>query len=937
MNKKVLWLLSLLAMVPFLVSGAYEWLCQTVCDGTILAVIWMGVLLLAALCHTPFGKRPVDDEMNRQKLRIIKDTGIALLLSCLLCLVALILGKTLTALGIREELPSYHIIALSVILLGVLLFFLYAQYSKPCASPHTGTPANEEPTNTTSPNENNHDGILLMLLLFAAVGCQILTPLPMHLLFLTAFALLEIHVLMPGLPPSIPQPGNDLTDLLGREKVVRDCAERLKTHKKRTGEACNLALTGSWGSGKTFIMKLVHHELQKDQDIHVIPLNLWHLQTLADIHKAVIQAIYSTVHAPSCFSSPALLWCLRSIASLCDAQSSTRFSEALERLVLNPGSMHTAGDVAALNTSIRKPVIIFLDDLERLNKNVLEQVLPMIDSLSQVNNLRFFVAINTETFNEFKTTRTEAAGYFHKVFTERIDVPPPDNHYFLHLAKTLIERQDLSPETRDFLLQLYGNDTENCLIYFPQTPRTMLRAFQSVLALIQSVAKDAYVTVQDRDYYTRILRWSHFFTCLEAEFPELYSRLKYTDSTQRANTLIEIIGKYVSIPPDENQGQRENDSEKGKEPRYITSSSLFIHPSCPYVAPIRYILRFCDSVIYHSRTNKFELPRLNFEDLNVNLDGGLYSALSISWQDILKSFRTAQKNNKMLDVGESTNPVYQERRRIFWTRAMEGLLRKFTTADEANELLSEDDYCDLLTKEGKIELCWRPGFSHCLIEHVRDFDCVLSLDGMPPPKYRLLKQVALMDHTIANNLLNSTYDQAGTYIEEIKKSLIQSLSKNVTSAIISASEKAHKEIPKNLVYEIQDITCEHGEKIVKNLSIDWEDSSILLVLLYVICWFSIPSLYGALKHKYSRTDMFLTIHELSIIQALACQLEKQLHPISRITTIPQNFLKEFKMYEKLYDDHIDDIEKVPVNITPRLKQVRKILDALLKRDSTPVN
>ena len=64
-------------MVPFLVSGAYEWLCQTVCDGTILAVIWMGVLLLAALCHTPFGKRPVDDEMNRQKLRIIKDTGMA--------------------------------------------------------------------------------------------------------------------------------------------------------------------------------------------------------------------------------------------------------------------------------------------------------------------------------------------------------------------------------------------------------------------------------------------------------------------------------------------------------------------------------------------------------------------------------------------------------------------------------------------------------------------------------------------------------------------------------------------------------------------------------------------------------------------------------------------------------------------------------------------
>lgn len=682
MNKKALWLLSLLAMVPFLVSGAYEWLCQTVCDGTILAVIWMGVLLLAALCHTPFGKRPVDDEMNRQKLRIIKDTGIALLLSCLLCLVALILGKTLTALGIREELPSYHIIALSVILLGVLLFFLYAQYSKPCASPHTGTPANEEPTNTTSPNENNHDGILLTLLLIAAVGCQILTPLPMHLLFLTAFALLEIHVLMPGLPPSIPQPGNDLIDLLGREKVVRDCAERLKTPKKRTGEACNLALTGSWGSGKTFIMKLVHHELQKDQDIHVIPLNLWHLQTLADIHKAVIQAIYSTVRAPSCFSSPALLWCLRSIANLCDAQSSTRFSEALERLVLNPGSMHTAGDVAALNAAIRKPVIIFFDDLERLNKNVLEQVLPMIDSLSQVNKLRFFVAINTETFNEFKTTRTEAAGYFHKVFTDHIELPSIQEEYYGDFIHELLVKNHADRTSQRIITSIFNAKTHNCPLgiaaYYPIKVRTLIHSIGTLVYLCKNPLSKLILSPEDHDECKKTLSLYHFINSIKEENPDFYRELKALPSSERITFLEKTI--------------KNNSTYSRKEGRKIWKTYKNYRP-------LRFLL---ENICMENKTRiYFAWSTTNFEYV---LGGVSYSILYPSTEEILNAFNLSFDTHTSIHFDRKRECEENFLIRTFWDKIIHWVLGAQIPPSASKYFDSSDNKICLIIKNSEKQI-----------------------------------------------------------------------------------------------------------------------------------------------------------------------------------------------------------------------------------------
>lgn len=637
MNKKALWLLSLLAMVPFLVSGAYEWLCQTVCDGTILAVIWMGVLLLAALCHTLFGKRPVDDEMNRQKLRMIKDTGIALLVSCMLCFVALVLGKTLTALGIQEELSSYHIIALSSVLLGVLLFFLYAHYAKPHASRNAGSSGTEG---------GNHEGVLLMLLVTATVGCQILTPLPMHLLFLTVFALLEIHVLMPGTQPSVPPPGKDLTDLLGREKVVSDCIERLKTPKKRTGEACNLALTGPWGSGKTFIMELVYNKLREDPAIHVIRLNPWHLQTLADIHKAVIQAIYSTVRAPSCFSSPALLWCLRSIASLCDAQSSTRFSEALERLVLNPGSMHTAGDVAALNAAIRKPVIIFLDDLERLNKNVLEQVLPMIDSLSQVNKLRFFVAINTETFNEFKTTRTEAAGYFHKVFTDHIELPSFQEEYYVDYVRHFLNTNKVDSTSKDMIMSIFEapplDEGVGISAYHPCKIRTLIHSLHALVSIASSPLQELVQSTDESKECSRILSIIHFFNCLKEEDPHFYNMVKEATPGTRVEVIKEFVNKDLKKTQEHNSNN-DHTNTRHKE------------------------LSFLQRIAFQN--NEEVINCMWPEDkLEFALDGFLYSILNMTNDQVRHMVNEAMANKGIVEPKGNTETETKAIISIFWNK-----------------------------------------------------------------------------------------------------------------------------------------------------------------------------------------------------------------------------------------------------------------------------
>lgn len=128
-------------------------------------------------------------------------------------------------------------------------------------------------------------------------------------LFIITYSFIESYVIcLRPLPYSATtSQRNVLSDMFDRQLVIQDCWKRLRDRTSR-----NVALTGAWGAGKSFVMHEVFTmlvkrrkgETKEEDPVVGFYINPWHLHSIENIQESIINGIYRSIRPQSCFSFP---------------------------------------------------------------------------------------------------------------------------------------------------------------------------------------------------------------------------------------------------------------------------------------------------------------------------------------------------------------------------------------------------------------------------------------------------------------------------------------------------------------------------------------------------------------------------------------------------------------------------------------------------------
>ncbi|MBS5165832.1 MAG: AAA family ATPase [Butyricicoccus pullicaecorum] len=319
-------------------------------------------------------------------------------------------------------------------------------------------------------------------------------------------------------------------DLLGIGKYVNG----LQKFIRHCPTPMSIAVQGDWGTGKTSTIKMVQEQLEKDKDtnnIRCIFFNTWQYSQfnmedslyISLVHNLVNEIARNSEEAKKFYKTIKELgkWALLNYASRI---SGMNFSELCE--VMYKDKNEPMANISNLENEFRnlvkntgKRLVIFVDDLDRLNPEVAVELLEVIKLFMSVENCIFVLAIDYDVvvsgvrkkYGE-NLSDEKCRSFFDKII--QLPFTMPVQEYKLEkLLETMIPQNPHNKKTAEFIGDVMGT-----------TPRNFKRLVNSFF-LIQSV-NEAEKT-GDTDAATKKLEDALMLCilCVQMCSPKLYNMM----------------------------------------------------------------------------------------------------------------------------------------------------------------------------------------------------------------------------------------------------------------------------------------------------------------------------------------------------------------------------------------------------------------------------
>lgn len=271
-------------------------------------------------------------------------------------------------------------------------------------------------------------------------------------------------------------------DKLGREKFAEEIGKQILNLESGNGSFC-LGIEGSWGSGKSFMLKLIEKNIKKEAI--TIDFNPWKgnetknifrdffftlSESLSKYDKSINNRLIRYYTVLSDDNSGSIWYYLKNF--LFDTQSLQGISEKInERL-----------------TCLKQPVVIFIDDIDRLQAEEIFDLLRLIRNISNFNNTTFVVAFDQEYLQNVLTTPNKAnLNFIDKIFQVVFHLPQIDiNNFQSELIERITKKisngkkEDMDDLT--IILSLTIKSHKNLIFKILDTPRDIIR-FSNQLAI----------------------------------------------------------------------------------------------------------------------------------------------------------------------------------------------------------------------------------------------------------------------------------------------------------------------------------------------------------------------------------------------------------------------------------------------------------------------
>lgn len=284
-------------------------------------------------------------------------------------------------------------------------------------------------------------------------------------------------------------------DVLGLEDEVHKLAKEISC--LRMDKTWSVAIIAPWGAGKTSFMNMVIEQLEKQDKIDIVRFNPRDSKS----YKSIQEDFFTTItSALSKYDSRCNVLIKDYMASLQLIDN----RQIIERAV-NFYKIWDKNDLKEQLTEVfnglKKSILVFIDDFDRLSKDEILEVLKLIDSNAAFNNLIFFTAYDKEQVNKSlgESYKTKDACFVDKFFMYEYHIPSRPYSFILNYINKAIRENVCEDEKVLSQLRYFFQE------YVP-TLRDAKRFINQIKVDYQYVKGDVYI---DEFFLVQMIKYKY--------------------------------------------------------------------------------------------------------------------------------------------------------------------------------------------------------------------------------------------------------------------------------------------------------------------------------------------------------------------------------------------------------------------------------------------
>lgn len=303
-------------------------------------------------------------------------------------------------------------------------------------------------------------------------------------------------------------------DQFSRVDYVNSIANHIKNNK--TKDCTIIGINGAWGTGKTSILNLLKKELQK-QFFYTEEFNPWRYKSESQMLIKLFEKIHLGSKSDKKLkdSVKELGKCLLeygefvAVPEIKIGPFGVDFSNVAKGITQGIGKKlskrkHTLEDVKerinVILSDLALPLIIFVDDIDRLDNTEIRQLFKLLKLTADFNNLIYIVAFDDEVVSNVLNADYLGSGDLNggKEFLEKIiNIPLPiphlsNHHRHLFLVNRLSE---FSSKLQINLFEDYefNGRLRDCSFMLLKTPRDVKRVINSISFLRECLKQEVSI------------------------------------------------------------------------------------------------------------------------------------------------------------------------------------------------------------------------------------------------------------------------------------------------------------------------------------------------------------------------------------------------------------------------------------------------------------
>ena len=279
------------------------------------------------------------------------------------------------------------------------------------------------------------------------------------------------------------------------------------------GSFC-LGIEGSWGSGKSFMLKLIEQNIKKEAI--TIDFNPWKGNETKNIFR---DFFFTLSESLSKYDKSINNKLIRYYTILSDDNSGSIWYY-LKNFLFNTQSLQ--GISKKINerlACLKQPIVIFIDDIDRLQAEEIFDLLKLIRNISNFNNTTFVVAFDQEYLQNILTIRNRSnLNFIDKIFQVVFHLPQIDvNSFQSELIERIVSRiykgkkEDIDDLTT--ILSLTIRPYENLIFKILDTPRDIIRFSNQIVVHHRFISdtdysfEDFFILELIRYRFPQLINW----------------------------------------------------------------------------------------------------------------------------------------------------------------------------------------------------------------------------------------------------------------------------------------------------------------------------------------------------------------------------------------------------------------------------------------------